>query len=263
MASVLCLVVFVLPFVFIALTAMKNTQQAALLEFSMPTSWHFWENLTSVVSARNYQIVRAFFNSVVLTVTSVTLVTVVAAMAAFVLQRRPSRLNGPINFLVLTKLIIPPAIVPTIWTLQSLGIYRTLGSMILLEATFHFAFCIMLFRAFLSTVPRELDEAATLDGASSVRMFFSVVLPVMRPVVVTAVIVTSVAVFNDFTNPLYFLPGDDNATLQLTLFNFQSQYNTEWNLLAMDVLLITAPPLIAFLFFNRKIIAGMAAGAVK
>jgi raffinose/stachyose/melibiose transport system permease protein len=72
-----------------------------------------------------------------------------------------------------------------------------------------------------------------------------------------------VAVYNDFVNPLYFLPGDENATVQLTLFNFQSQFLTRWNLLFMDVLLITIPPLIMFIFFSRKIVSGLAAGAVK
>ncbi len=70
-------------------------------------------------------------------------------------------------------------------------------------------------------------------------------------------------IFNDFVNPLYLLPGDENATVQVTLYNFQSQYNTQWNLLFMDIVLITIPPLLLFVFFNRKIVAGMTAGAVK
>mgnify|MGYP003289698169 CR=1 FL=1 len=77
------------------------------------------------------------------------------------------------------------------------------------------------------------------------------------------IIVQSVVVFNDFVHPLYFLPGDENATVQLTLFNFQSQYATSYHLLFADILLITIPPLIMFLFFNRKIVAGMTSGAIK
>jgi raffinose/stachyose/melibiose transport system permease protein len=77
------------------------------------------------------------------------------------------------------------------------------------------------------------------------------------------VVVQSVTVFNDFVNPLYFLPGDENATVQLTLFNFQSQYEQNFNLLFADILLITIPPLIMFMFFNRKIVEGLTAGAVK
>jgi raffinose/stachyose/melibiose transport system permease protein len=77
------------------------------------------------------------------------------------------------------------------------------------------------------------------------------------------IVVQSVVVFNDFTNPLYFLPGDQNATVQLTLFNFQSQYATQYNLLFMNMLLITIPPLLMFLFFNRHIVAGLTSGAIK
>ena len=88
-------------------------------------------------------------------------------------------------------------------------------------------------------------------------------LPLLRPVVVTLVVVQSVAIFNDFTNPLYYLPGNQNATVQLTLYNFQNQFNTSFNLLFTNILLITIPPLIVFVFFNRQIVAGMTAGAVK
>jgi raffinose/stachyose/melibiose transport system permease protein len=80
---------------------------------------------------------------------------------------------------------------------------------------------------------------------------------------VTVIVVQSVAIFNDFQHPLYFLPGDANATVQLTLFNFQSQFTTSYNLLFMNILLITIPPFIMYLFFNRQIVSGMTAGAVK
>ena len=82
------------------------------------------------------------------------------------------------------------------------------------------------------------------------------------PVIVTVVVAQSVFVWSNFTNPLYFLPGDQNATVQLTLFNFSSQYNTSYNLLFADILLITIPPLIMFLFFNRRIVEGLTSGAV-
>ncbi len=108
-----------------------------------------------------------------------------------------------------------------------------------------------------------MDEAAIIDGAGPLKLFFRVVFPLLRSVIVTVVVVQSVNVFNDFVNPLYFLPGDKNATVQLTLYNFSSQYTTQYNLLFMDILLITIPPLIMFLFFNRQIVAGMTSGAIK
>ena len=102
-----------------------------------------------------------------------------------------------------------------------------------------------------------------IDGAGPVRLFFRVIFPLLRPVTVTVVLVQSVFVYNDFVNPLYFLPGEQNATVQLTLYNFNSQFNTQYNLLFMDILLITIPPLVLYIFFNRQIVAGMTSGAIK
>jgi raffinose/stachyose/melibiose transport system permease protein len=147
--------------------------------------------------------------------------------------------------------------------MQGLGIYKTIPGLILIEVAFGLSFCILLFRAFVATIPRELDEAATIDGAGPVRLFFRVIFPLLRSVVVTVIVVQAVFVFNDFQNPLYFLPGDSNATVQLTLYNFKSQFTTQWNLLFSDILLITIPPLIMYIFFNRQIVAGLTAGAVK
>lgn len=262
-ALVLFGLVFLVPFAFAVLTAVKGRRQASLLDFSWPTEWRIVENFVAVVSARDYLLIIAFINSVILTVCSVAIMVVVSAMVAFVLQRRPSRWNPFINFLVLSGLIIPPAVVPTIWVLDSLGLFRTMAGLIFIEVAFGVSFCILLFRAFIATIPRELDEAAVIDGAGPVRLFFRIIFPLLRSVIVTVIVVQSVRVFNDFVNPLYFLPGEQNATVQLTLFNFSSQFTTQYNLLFMDILLITIPPLVMFLFFNRQIVAGMTSGAVK
>jgi raffinose/stachyose/melibiose transport system permease protein len=256
-------VVFLVPFAFIALTAVKDQQQSSLLDFSWPKHFQLVQNFKDVVTARDYMLIIAFINSTILTVASVAILVVLAAMVAYVVQRRQSRWNGLINFLVLSGLIIPPAVVPTVWVLQKLGLFKTLGGLILIEVAFGLSFCILLFRAFIATIPRDLDEAAIIDGAGPVRLFFKVIFPLLKSVIVTVVIVQSVTIFNDFAYPLYFLPGDENATVQLTVFNFQSQFNTQYNLLFADILLITIPPLLLYLFLNRRIVEGLTAGAVK
>ncbi|RKR73592.1 carbohydrate ABC transporter permease [Frondihabitans australicus] len=262
-AIVLSVVIFLVPFAFILLQTFKNPGEAGLLNINLPSHWQFVENLKEVLAADNGVIWRALINSTTLTVVSVAIMVVFSAMVGYVLQRRKSRINAWANFFILAGLIVPPAVVPTIWVLQGLHLFKTLPGMILIEATFGLSFCILLFRAFVSTIPKELDEAAIIDGAGPIRLFFTVVLPLLRPVMITVVVVQSVAVFNDFTGPLYFLPGDDNATVQLTLYNFQSQSLSQYNLLFMDILLITIPPLIMYLFFNRQIVAGMTSGAIK
>ncbi|WP_020018214.1 carbohydrate ABC transporter permease [Promicromonospora sukumoe] len=262
-AIAVSVVVFLVPFGFIFVTASKDASEASRLEFSWPTQWAFVENLTEVLTTRDGIVVRAFLNSTVLTVVSVTVMVVLAAMVGYLLQRRRSRFNPVVNFFVLAGLIVPPAVVPTIWVLQQTGLFKTMPGLILIEATFGLSFCVLLFRAFVATIPRELDEAAIIDGAGPLRLFFAVILPLLRPVIITIVVVQAVNVFNDFTNPLYFLPGDENATVQLTLYNFQSQMVSQFNLLFMDILLITVPPLVMYIFFNRQIVAGMTSGAVK
>lgn len=262
-ALVLALVVFIVPFVFMVFTAGKTKAESAALEFTWPTEWVLFDNIVTVIQTRDFLLVRAFFNSTVLTVAAVSIMVVLAAMVGYVLQRRRSRWNGLVNGLVLAGLIIPPAVVPTIWVMQGLEIFKTLPGLIAVHVAFGLSFCILLFRAFVATIPRELDEAAIIDGAGPLKLFFRVIFPLLRSVIVTVIVVQAVFVFNDFTYALYFLPGDENATVQLTTFNFIAQSTSSFNLLFADLLLITIPPLIMYIFFQREIVGGMTSGAVK
>jgi raffinose/stachyose/melibiose transport system permease protein len=254
---------FLVPFAFIFFIASSNVQQASVLQFSWPRPFVLVDNLRQVVESRDYLMIIAFINSFILTVVSVAALVIFGAMVAYVWQRRASRLNPLVSILVLAGLIVPPAVVPTIWVLQRVGLFKTMPGLILIEIAYGLPFCILLFRAFMVTVPRELDEAAVVDGARPLQIFFRVIFPVLRSVIMTVIILQSVFVYNDFQNPLYFLPGTENATVQLTLFNFKSQFTTQYNLLFANILLVTIPALIMFIFFNRKIVEGMAAGSVK
>jgi raffinose/stachyose/melibiose transport system permease protein len=262
-AVLVATVVFIIPFIFMFLTASKDSTDAEALSFTLPKTWPIVQNIKDVFSTNDYQLVTAFRNSIILTVASVSILVVLCSMVGFVLQRRPGKLATGVNLLVLTGLIIPPAVVPTIWVLQKLHLFKTLPGLIMVEVAFTMAFCVLLFRAFVSAIPRELDEAAILDGCSGFSLFFRVIFPLLRPVTITVILTSSVAIFNDFVNPLYFLPGEENSTVQLTLYNFLSQFTSQYNLLFMNIVLITVPPLILFIFFNRKIVSGMTAGAIK
>jgi raffinose/stachyose/melibiose transport system permease protein len=256
-------ILFVVPFVFILLTAAKPRTEASLFRFAWPSQFQLFQNIQDVLAFNDYRMIRALWNSTILTVGSVTLIVLLSALVAFVLQRRQDRLAAVVGSIMLAGLIIPPAVVPTIFLLQWLGIYKTLFGMIMVEVAFTMPFSILIFRSFMASIPQELDEAAIMDGASPLRVFFSVVLPLLKPAIVTVIVTSSVAIYNDFTGPLYFLPGAENVTAQLTLYSFISQFNSQWNLLFADVLVITIPPLIMFMFFQRQIVAGMTAGAIK
>ena len=256
-------VFFIVPFAFIFTMAAKDENEASKLQFSWPTHFQLWDNLVQVFESRDYMLVIAFINSTILTVASVTLMVTLGAMIAYVLDRRKSKLSPLINTLVLAGLIIPPAVVPTIWVMQSLHLFKTLPGLIMIEVAFGLAFTILIMRAFIATIPREIDEAAIVDGAGPLRLFFQVIFPLLRSVIVTIVVVQSIFVFNDFQNPLYFLPGSANATVQLTLFNYMSQSLTSFNLLFANILVITIPMLVVYIIFQRQIVAGMTSGAVK
>jgi raffinose/stachyose/melibiose transport system permease protein len=255
--------VFLIPFAFIILTASKTGAEAALFEFSWPSKFQLIENIREVIVFGDNRMVLATWNSILLTVFSVILLVLLSAPVAYVMQRRLNRVAMIASAIILAGLIIPPAVVPTIFLLQWLGIYKTLFSLIMIEVAIQMPFAVLVFRAFMASVPRELDEAATIDGASPLRIFFSVILPLLRPAIVTVVVITAVAVYNDFTLPLYFLPGSENVTVQLTLYSFISQFSSQWHLLFADVVVIMILPLIMFMFFQRQIVSGLTSGAVR
>ena len=256
-------IVFVVPFIFILLNAAKTRQEAALLQFSWPTDFQLWANLQEVMAFGDGRMLRALWNSTLLTVGSVTLIVLLSALVAFVIQRRADRLASVVGSFMLAGLIIPPAVVPTVFLLQWLGLYKTLIGMIMVDVAYTMPFAILIFRAFMGNIPRELDEAALIDGASPLRVFFSIILPLLRPAIVTVVVTSSVNIFNDFVGPLYFLPGVDNVTAPLTLFSFISQFSSQYNLLFADVVIMTIIPLIIFIFFQKQLVSGMMGGAIK
>lgn len=257
-------IIFWVPFYFVIVNSFKSPTKAADMNMSWPDTFHIVQNYTAVLVASDNMLIRAFYNSTLLTILSVAGLVFVSSLAGFVLQRRErGKAASTLNFLVLAGLMIPPAVVPTIWVLNSIGLFKTLTGLTLVEIALHFPFCAILYKAFTATIPRDLDESAFIDGCGGFKLFSHIIFPLLKPVSSTIIIIQAVSVFNDFVNPLYFLPGSENATVQLTLYNFMSMYITSWNLLFADVVLISLPPLILFLFFNKQIVAGMTAGSVK
>lgn len=255
--------IFVVPFIFIFLTAAKTGPEAAMFRFTAPTEFRLFENIREVLEFGDGRMFLALWNSTLLTVGSVTLIVLFASLVAFVMQRRQDRFSAAASSVMLAGLIIPPAVVPTIFVLQQVGLYRTLIGLILVQVAFSLPFAILTIRAFVGAIPREIDEAAIIDGASPMQVFFLVILPLLRPAIITVIVVSSVAIYNDFSGPLYFLPGAQNVTVQLTMYSYISQFNSQWNLLFANVVVITIPPLIMFMFFQRQIVSGMTSGAVK
>lgn len=256
-------VLFIVPFIFIFLMASKPQDEAALFEFSLPSKFLLFENIWEVIQFRDYRILLALWNSTVLTVGSVIFIVILAAGVAFVIQRRNDRIANIVSALMLTGLIIPPAVVPTVLLLQEIGLYKNIFGLMCVMVSIQLPFAVLILRAFMASIPREIDEAAIIDGASAWQLFMLIILPLLRPAIITIVVVSAVVIYNDFTLPLYFLPGNENVTAQLTLFSFISQFSSRWDLLFANVIIITIPPLIMYIFFQKQIVAGLTSGAVK
>ena len=254
--------IFLVPFYFMLVNSLKSKQEAAILSISWPEKLHF-ENYMEVISYNNYQLLRAFKNSILLTLFTVAGLLIVGGMAGYVIQRRSDRRMKTVQWILMLGLMIPPAVLPTINLLQKLGIYKTMFGMVMIEIALQIPFTVMLYRGYMASIPRELEEAARIDGCNPLQVFIRIIQPLLKPISATVIILTGVTTFNDFTNPLYFLPGADNTTVQMTLYNYKGQFASSFNLLFADIILITIPMLVLFIFFNKKIVDGMVAGSVK
>ena len=259
---ILGFVIFIIPFLFMLSNSLKDRVEANSLSMKLPENIE-WGNFVEAFSAKHYQILTAFKNSLTLTFFSLLLLIIVGSMAGFVIQRRRDRVTSAVNMIITAGLMIPAAVMPTIWLLQALHIYKTMFSMVLIETELQIPFTVMLYRGFMSSIPRELEEAAYIDGCNTLQLFVKVIFPLLKPVTATIIILNACTIFNDFTNPLYFLPGADNITVQQTLYSFMGQYSNSYNLLFADVIIITIPMLVVFIIFNKQLVAGMVAGAVK
>ena len=253
---------FIVPFYFMLVNSLKSQKESNLLTISWPSELHL-ENYKEVFTYANYQLVTAYKNSLTLTLFTVAGLLLTGAMAGYVIQRRNDRIMKIISWIIMLGLMIPASILPTINLLQKLHIYKTMFGMVMVEIALQTPFTIMLFRGYMASIPRELEESARIDGCNPWQVFMKIINPLLKPIRATVIILTAVTTFNDFTNPLYFLPGGENTTVQLTLYNYKGQFASSYNLLFADIIMITIPMLILFIFFNKKIVEGMVAGSVK
>lgn len=255
-------VLFVIPFIFMFFNSLKDKVGANRRDLSVPEVWH-WENYIEVLKANHYQVLTAFKNSLIISFFTVLGLVIVGSMAGYVTARRSDKKMKAINAFFVLGLMLPASILPTIWVLQALHIYKTLFGLVMVEIALGLPFTIVLYQGFIGSIPVEMEESGYLDGCTRPQLFFRIIMPLLKPVTATVCIINAVGIFNDFTNPLYFLPGAENVTVQLTLYNYISMYSSNYHLLFADVLLITIPMFVMFVFFNKRIVAGMTAGSVK
>jgi len=256
-------IIFGTPLYFLLVNTFKDKKEARMLSIAWPETLQIVQNYKEAFSAQNYMVIRSFWNSTYITFFSVAGLIIVCSMAGYVIQRRNDKLSSTVNAFILAGLMVPPSILPTIWVLQGIGVYKSILGLVLVEIALSIPFTTMLYRSYMGSIPKELEEAALIDGCNVFGLFTRIIFPVLKPVTSTVVILSAVNIFNDFTNPLYFLPGNKNATIQMTLYNFMGKFSNEYNVLFANIVIITVPMLVLFIIFNKKIIDGMVAGSVK
>ena len=167
-------VIFVVPFLFVLINAMKTPQDASQLDFSLPEQWVFWQNLVQTVQTRDYALLLAYWNSIVITVGAMTLLVIFGAMVGYVVQRRPGPVSRIVYMVALSGLMIPPAVVPTIWLLQEINLFKTLTGMIFIQCAYGLGFTVLLYRNFIGTIPRERSNhiaGSTTQPLSAIKLW--------------------------------------------------------------------------------------------
>lgn len=263
LAIVASIVFFLLIFYFVVINSFKTNREAAQMNLALPEQWNLVENYSYVFTYNNGVFLKSLWNSSKLTFFSILLLVILSSMTAFIMQRRKGRIADAGNRIILAGLIVPPAIIPTYWVLNNLHLARTFTGLTLVEVASMFPYAVMIYKGFLATVPNEIDEAALIDGCGTGRLFINIIFPLLKPITAAIIILRSVVVYNDFSNPMYFLPGAKNSTVQLCIYLFQSMFLSQWGYLFAAIVVVSLLPFILYLFLNKRIIEGMTIGAVK
>lgn len=258
----LVVVVFLVPFYLVVLNSFKDNGELLKDILSWPKRFTL-ENYQR--ASRQLDFVRIFCNSMIVTIGSNAGVTVISAMAAYRLERFPTRWNRGITLLLLTGLIIPFQVVmiPLVKVLKALSLINTLPGVILTYWGMGLPFTVFLFRGFIPGIPKEVEEAAISDGCSLFRLFWSIVFPLLKPIVFTAVTINTFWFWNDFLLPQLILSKKELQTIPIAVNAFFGQYVMKWDLALPALVMAMIPAVLVFLFFQKYIVEGMITGAVK
>ena len=252
--------IVLIPMVVLFLNSFKTQGESNKMSLSLPKEWIF----------ANYKIVieqgklfSSFFNSLLYSTCSVLIITIVVAAAAFVIARNRRGINNIIYYFIISGIAIPINNVALMQVLKALHLVNTRIGIILIYAAINIPLSLFLSYGFISTIPREIDEAAVIDGCGPVKLFVKIILPLLKPIISTLFVLNFMAVWNDFTMPLYYLNNSANWPMTLAVYNFFGAYENSWNLVSADIMLTLLPVLVVFILGQKYIVGGVAAGSVK
>lgn len=255
----ICLIVLI-PFAMVVLGAFKDPVQAALFDLSLPKHWYF-ENFQQVFIEGNF--LNAMFNSLKIILASVPFTILISAPCALYLGRISTKLSRRLHDILTVGVYLPVSIIPSLVLMKFLDINGTIFGISLIYIAIRSSWSIFLLTGFVRTIPRELDEAAIVDGCGPLRLLFWIVVPLMRPILLTCIIIITMWNWNDFHLPLYFLSSNSTMTLPMTVYYFYGGSGSSWNLIFANLLMASLPIIIIFFFCQRYIVSGLTSGAVK
>ena len=241
------------------INSFKSRKEAGLFNISFPTEW-LTDNYKTVFETAN--VIKGFINGVIISTGSGVLILLTASFAAFIIARSQRKITNILYYIFLSGLVIPVAFIPTYMVLNKLELLNTFTGLILISATYGLPMSIFLYVGFIKSVPRDLDEAAILDGCSPLRLFYQIVFPLLKPITVTLALFNFIGSWNEIQIPLYF-SNSDKWGLPLTVYNFYGAHSSSWNLIFADVVITIIPLFILYMAGQKYIVSGMTAGAVK
>lgn len=254
-------VIAIYPMLWVVTNSFKTDVQLFQATWQLPEEL-LWRNYER---AWNFGIARYIVNSVLVTIAAVTLTVSFSLMGAYALARFDFPLKNVLFVFILGGLMLSPqvALIPLFRILVSLGIYNTYLAMVVPYVAFGIPFTTFLLRSYILGVPRELEEAALIDGATNLGVFRHVIIPLSRPIIASAALLEAMRVWNEFMFALTFIESNDLKTLPVGVAAFTSALRTEYTVIMAGLVIAAIPMIIVFLIAQRQFVRGLTAGGIK
>ena len=256
------LVIALVPFFFMVMNSFrKQFDMLSQGVFHMPDPWYF-ENYVNVVANGFF---GYFLRSVIVVAVSMVLMLAIASFAAYPLSRMKFKLRGLLYAGIVAMMSIPMhvTLIPIFKMTTDMGLYDTLWALIGPYVTFALPMSVFILTAFMSTIPKEIEESAEIDGCGKYRTFFTMILPLSKSGLSTLAIYNGVSMWNEFAFANTLIQSPSNKTLPLALGQFKGEHSMDIPLILTVLVLSVLPMLILFIIFQDKLVKGMMAGAVK
>lgn len=271
--TILLFILFMIPFAMVVLNSAKTSKEIIFDAVALPASWgQLFANVGLIFSNKTVDYFGAFVDSFLITVLSLLVIVVFSSMAAWVLVRNHTKWAVWIFMIFVAAMVIPFQVLmyPLVRWMRVLGdflnvkLLGTIPGIVFAYLGFGSSLSIFIFHGFIKSIPYELEEAATIDGCSHQRTFFQIVFPLLKPIIVTVLILNGIWIWNDYLLPLLVL-GSNGAvqTIPIAVTAFAGAYLKQWDLILTSTLLAILPVIALYLFAQRYIIKGMVEGAIK